>query len=103
MRKELKEIIEEVVKDLIRREDDMRLPYHESWEYIEYQFEDFISEVEENYEYTYARPIYPGVNTSKEIKEYAMECFDDVLEKYETEIMKMRKDWKRDMEIMNQK
>ena len=85
MRKELKEIIEEVVKDLIRREDDMRLPYHESWEYIEYQFEDFISEVEENYEYTYARPIYPGVNTSKEIKEYAMECFDDVLEKYEME------------------
>ena len=42
MRKELKEIIERVVEDLIRKEDDMGLPIQSAWERIYYEFEDFM-------------------------------------------------------------
>ena len=99
MRKELKVIIENVVEDLIRREDNMGLPIHRAWEVIQYDFLSIREEVEYELEDVYEE-IGGEVHTMKEIKEYAMECFDDVLEKYETEIMKMRKDWKRDMEII---
>ena len=49
MRKELKEIIERVVEDLIRKEDDMGLPIHRAWEVIQYEFENFMEEVDESY------------------------------------------------------
>ena len=85
MRKELKEIIERVLEDLIRKEDDMGLPIHRAWEVIQYEFENFMEEVEESYFEEELEEIFEGVHTMKEIKEYAMECFDNVLEKYEME------------------
>ena len=89
MRKELKEIIERVVEDLIRKEDDMGLPIHRAWEVIQYEFENFMEEVYESYFEDeiglIGISIAKGIHTMKEIKEYAMECFDDVLEKYEME------------------
>ena len=85
MRKEVKEIIERVVEDLIRKEDDMGLPTQSTWERIYYEFEDFMEEVEESYFEEELEEIFRGVHTMKEIKEYTMECFYDVLEKYEME------------------
>ena len=85
MRKELKEIIERVVEDLIRKEDDMGLPIQSAWERIYYEFEDFMEEVEESYFEEELEEFFGGVHTMKEIKEYTMECFYDVLEKYEME------------------
>ena len=85
MRKELKEIIERVVEDLIRKEDDMGLPIHRAWEVIQYEFENFMEEVEESYFEEELEEIFGRIHTMKEIKEYTMECFYDVLEKYEME------------------
>jgi hypothetical protein len=86
MRKELKEFIERVVEDLIRKEDDIGLPFHGILEYIENEFEDFMDEIEESYHIGDGlEEIVGGVHTKKEIKEYIMECFDEVLEKYEIE------------------
>ena len=86
MRKELKEFIERVVEDLIRKEDDMGLPIQSTWERIYYEFEEFMDEIEESYHIGDGlEEIVGGVHTTIEIKEYIMECFYDVLEKYEME------------------
>ena len=85
MRIELKEFIERVVEDLIRKEDDLGLPIQSTWERIYYEFEDFIEEVEESYFEEELEEIFGGIHPMKEIKEYTIECFDDVLEKYEME------------------
>lgn len=85
MRIELKEFIERVVEDLIRKDDDLGLPIQSTWERIYYEFEDFIEEVEESYFEEELEEIFGGIHTMKEIKEYTIECFDDVLEKYEME------------------
>lgn len=85
MRIELKEFIERVVEDLIRKEDDLGLPIQSTWERIYYEFEDFIEEVEESYFEEELEEIFGGIHTMKEIKEYTIECFDGVLEKYEME------------------
>ena len=82
MRIELKEFIERVVEDLIRKDDDLGLPIQSTWEKIYYEFEDFMEEVEESYFEEELEEIFGGIHTMKEIKEYTIECFDDVLEKY---------------------
>tara|TARA_B100000787_G_C16095125_1_gene250792 strand:- start:502 stop:798 length:297 start_codon:yes stop_codon:yes gene_type:complete len=85
MRIELKEFIERVVEDLIRKDDDLGLPIQSTWERIYYEFEDFMEEVEESYFEEELEEIFGRIHTMKEIKEYTMECFYDVLEKYEME------------------
>jgi hypothetical protein len=79
MRIELKEFIERVLEDLIRKEDDLGLPIQSTWERIYYEFEESYH-IGDGLE-----EIVGGVHTTIEIKEYIMECFDDVLEKYEME------------------
>ena len=91
MRIELKEFIERVVEDLIRKEDDLGLPIQSTWERIYYEFEDFMEEVEESYFEEELEEIFGGIHTMKEIKEYTIECFDDVLEKYEMEKEMLKK------------
>ena len=92
MRIELKEFIERVLEDLIRKEDDLGLPIQSTWERIYYEFEDFMEEVEESYFEEELEEIFGGIHTMKEIKEYTIECFDDVLEKYvrEKEMLKKK-------------
>jgi 2-iminoacetate synthase ThiH len=86
MRIELKEFIERVLEDLIRKEDDLGLPIQSTWERIYYEFEEFMDEIEESYHIGDGlEEIVGGVHTTIEINEYIMECFDDVLEKYEME------------------
>ena len=46
MRIELKEFIERVVEDLIRKDDDLGLPIQSTWEKIYYEFEDFIKQAD---------------------------------------------------------
>ena len=68
MKRELKEIIEMVLCDMITTEYGKGLPIHESYEVIDEWFDD---ECEfEEYEYML-----------DEIKEYGHEIFDEVLEK----------------------
>lgn len=68
MKRELKQIIEMVLCDMIRTEYNKRLPIHESHEVINDWFDD---ECEfEEYEYIL-----------DEIKDYGHEIFDEVLER----------------------
>ena len=82
MRKELKEIIERVVMDVITIEDDLGLPMQSAWERIYYDFEDFVEDIKMELDFQNHEELSKDILKEKEIKEYAVECFYDVLEEY---------------------
>ena len=86
--KRLKEvIIEQAVRNIIREEEGNQLPIHEAWEVIEFNFGRLWSEIELiegiESEEDYDLPFEDTLEiVKKEIKKYALNIFDEVLEDY---------------------